>query len=364
MPVPVLRLAVLHLFLLALASLLLGACSTATSQTVPQTVDAFADETAFNGVLLVADDTHTYLCTYGDADVKTGTATHRDSRYQLGSISKWVSTLVVLRLVDDGVLTLHAPVGDVLAGLPSTVGQRVTLHHLITHTSGVPNQIMAAFESDPSVMTTPLTTLEAVRRYASGSLQFDPGSQFDYSHSNWILVQAIVETATGMPFSDVVRERLAMPLGLENTGAFGGDFDAVPDIAASYTALGPDPERAPAVFPLYLTAAGGLYSTGPDLLALLNGLYGGGLLSDASLDALDTVYVEDEMYAYGGRVRTMDVGGEPTTVIWHTGSNGPSKSRVSRVLSTGLTVITLSNTGASSDDTGAFTERVIAASGW
>ncbi|HEX8299219.1 MAG TPA: hypothetical protein VF594_08680, partial [Rubricoccaceae bacterium] len=103
-----------------------------------------------------------------------------------------------------------------------------------------------------------------------------------------------------------------------------------------------------------------------DLLALLNALYGDGqrapgILSDASRRALDTVYVPEETYAYGGRVRTLTLGGRDETVVWHSGSSGPFKSRMSRVLATGLTVISLSNSGASPTETGALAEAILGA---
>ncbi len=140
------------------------------------------------------------------------------------------------------------------------------------------------------------------------------------------------------------------------------------DLAPGYEELGPPPVRVDLPAPTYLVAAGGMYSTAPELLAVLDALYSGRLLSAASRSALDTVVTEDDDlatsdrpggYAYGGRVRTMDLGDEPEAVLWHTGSNGPSKARISRVLSDGLTVITLTNAGTSPEETGALTEDVL-----
>lgn len=111
-----------------------------------------------------------------------------------------------------------------------------------------------------------------------------------------------------------------------------------------------------------------MYSTAPDLLQLLGALYDGKLLSDDALAKLDTVYWRDEDltcgdkaggYAYGGRVRAMSLSGKAEIVLWHTGSNGPSKGRVSRVLADGLTVITLTNTDTSPEETGALIEAVL-----
>ena len=282
-------------------------------------------------------------------------------------MAKWVASLVALRFVDDGLLSLSEPITTYLPDYREDVGSRVTLHHLLSNTSGVPNDLVAAYQTDPAVLDEPLTTAEAVRRFASGNLAFDPGDQFDYSHSNWILVQAILERVSGRPFDAAVADRVIRPLGLDNTGVF---WDGSPDpgLAPGYEALEPEPARANLPAPRYLAATGGVYSTALDLLTVLNALYDGQLLSDSARHRLDAVTSEERDlsteaqtggYAYGGRVRSMELGGEAKRVLWHTGSNGPSKVRVSRVLSDGLTVITLTNTDVDHEETGALIEHLL-----
>jgi D-alanyl-D-alanine carboxypeptidase len=342
-----------------LFALLLAGCGAAPAQDHREAVDQFAERTGFNGVILVArGDSILQAKAYGYESVEDDMPTRLETRYQLGSIAKWVTSLVVLKLVDQGRLSLTEPIGSYLPAYRTDAGQQVTLHHLLTNSSGVPNDLVAAYEADLTALDEPLATAEAVRRYASGDPLFEPGRRFDYSHSNWILVQAIVEQGTGTPFEENVRELIVRPLGLEDTGVFWqGSSDA--GLAPGYEELEPTPVRVQLPAPKYLIATGGMYSTAPDLLALLNALYGGRVLSDDALEKLDTIYWEDEGYAYGGRVATLELGGETKTVLWHTGSNGPSKTRVSRVLSDGLTVITLTNAGTSPEETGALIERVL-----
>lgn len=345
---------------LLLSCLFLSACVPASAQDYREIIDGFADRAHFNGVILVAsDDSVLYAQSYGHADFEGDVPTSMDTRYQLGSISKWISSLVVLKLVDQGTLSLNVPIGTYLPETREGVGRRVTLHHLVTHTSGVPNDFVSAYENDPSMINESLSMNEAVSRYASGDLLFAPGSQFDYSHSNWILVKAIVERTTGQSFEDNVRKLLTEPLGLADTGVFIGTFSSVPRSAFGYETVEPVPERFSISLPEYSVCMGGLYSTAADLLTLLNGLYSGAVLSEDSLYRLTTIAVDGEGYAYGGRVNRMNLGGGAETVLWLTGSNGPFKSRMSRVLTNGLTVITLSNTGTSPEKTGSLTEQVL-----
>ena len=331
-------------------------------------MDAFVDRTQFNGVVLVArGDSVLYAEGRGYEDAEAGVPTQVRTRYQLGSVAKWLTSLVVLRLVDQGALSLSAPITTYLPDYREDTGRRLTLHYLLTNTSGVPNDLIAAYEADPASLAEPLTTSEAVRRYASGDLLFDPGSQFDYSLSNWILAQAVVERVTGKSLAANVQELVARPLGLDDTGAFW-DGSADPRLAPGYEELEPTPVRAELPAPEYLVSAGGMYSTARDLLALVDAVYGGRLLSDGSLARLDAVsWRDDDLstsdraggYAYGGRVRAMELGDETQMVLWHGGSNGPSKVRLIRVLSDGTTVVTLTNADVSHEETGELIERVL-----
>ena len=319
--------------------------------------DRFAARTGFQGVVLVArHDSVLLAAPVGLADLEAGVPAALDTRYQIGSIAKWVASIVVLGLVDDGALSLTEPLGAYLPGLPEATAWRVTLHHLLSNTSGVPDGVVAAYEADPTALDAPLSTDEAVRRFASGDLQFEPGAQFDYALANWVLVQAVIERVTGQPFDAVLRDRLTEPLGMENTGAFSTETLPRLGVAPGYTEVDPEPVRVQLPDPAYLAAAGGVYSTAPDLLRLLHALYGGSVLSDASLQRLGL-----EGYAYGGHLARLRLGGSAEPALWLTGSNGPSKARVSRVLSTGLSVITLTNVGVSPEETGALTEAVLEA---
>ena len=349
--------------------LVLTGCRPTAAQDYQAVVDRFVERTEFNGVVLVArGDSVLYARPAGYEAVEDSLPTTLRTRYEVGSIAKWVTSLVVLSLAEDGALSLDEPVGTYLPGLRASTGRRVTLHHLLSNRAGIPNAVADAFREDPAALAEPLSMAGAVRRYASGDLEFEPGTDYDYSLSNWVVAQAAAERATGLGLGRLVRERVTGPLGLCDTDVFW-DGHRGPRVAPGYESLSP-PVRAEIPQPRYLASSGGMYSTAPDLLALVHGVYDGGLLSDRSLAALSTAYTPDDDlgtadrpggYAYGGRVRTMALGGEPRTVLWHTGSNGPSKVRLSRVLSDGTTVITMTNAGTSPEATGALVEDVLRA---
>lgn len=322
-------------------------------------ISRFVEEQGFNGVILVADKGGVlHHRAYGQADLEAGTPTALGTRYQLGSISKYLASLVVLKLVDEGKLSLSRPISAWLPAWREDAGGKVTLHHLLSHTSGVPNDVVKALRADPQVAKVELPTATAVERYASGELQFEPGSRFDYAHSNWILVRAIIESASGRSYEENVR-RLLEPLKLADTGLFAGDFASIPGGAVGYSAVQPSPKRASVPVPAFMACAGGAFSTAADLLTLSRAVHEGRLLSRDSVRKLTTPYVAEEGYAYGGHVRTLKLGGKDEPVSWLSGSNGPFKVRVSRVLSSGLTVIILGNTNADLGKLGALSEGLL-----
>ena len=349
-----------RLLLPLLCTALLGARASAATLD-EQPIATLVKDTGFHGVILVArGGTVLHHQVYGLSDVEAGTATTQGTRYELGSVSKFVASLVALKLVDEGKLSLSRPIVEVLPTYRPDTGSRLTLHHLLSHTSGLPNDVITAFRKDPELARRTLPLDEAVTRYASGDLQFEPGSRFDYAHSNWILVKALIEKASGRSYAENVRALLA-PLKLKDTGTFVGDFTDVPSSARGYEALQPAPKRKSVPMPEFMMCAGGAYSTAKDLLTLSRALSQGKLLSAASLKHLSTVYVPEEGYAYGGRLRSMSLGGKARPVLWLTGSNGPFKMRLSRSAADDLTVILLSHTNADLGRMGAVSEALLQA---
>ncbi len=333
--------------------------SAAESRPLEERISGFVTSQGFNGVILVADrDTVLHHQAYGHADLEAGTPTALGTRYQLGSISKYLASLVVLKLVDEGKLSLSRPISGYLPSYPKEAGGKVTLHHLLSHTSGIPNDVVKALRGDPAVARTELPTASAVERYASGALQFEPGSRFDYAHSNWIVVRALIERASGRSYEENV-QRLLGPLKLKDTGIFTGDFASIPGGAVGYSAVRPVPKRASAPVPGFMACAGGAYGTAADVLALSRAVHEGRLLSRDSVRRLTTAHVTEEGYAYGGHVRTLKLGGRDEAVSWLSGSNGPFKTRVSRVLSSGLTVILLSKSNTNQEALGTLTQELL-----
>jgi len=303
----------------------------------------------FNGSILVAHNTQVlYSGGFGKANFETGAAATEKTKYQTGSFSKWVASVVVLRLVDEGKLSLTAPVSTYLPAYRKDTGGQLTLHVLMSHTSGLPNEVIAAFKKDPDLHHYEnLSTNDAVARFASGDLAFPPGTRFEYAHSNWIVVEAIIEQITGMTYAQAVDTLFVKPLGLRSSGVMPKDFMTLPNAAQSYSSILPVPKVVPSArtypFPAFVGAFGGFYSDTADMAVILHRVYDGNFLSETSRKKLWTVNVPAENYTYGGRVQSEAGVKPPHMMSWNNNSNGAHKSLAVHV-DDGWDILILNNT--------------------
>lgn len=336
----------LHALLVALIALLSSGASWAGScPRCGEIAERFAREEGFNGTVVVAQNGHeTYAGAFGASDAETGAAMTARTRFEAGSISKWISSIVVLRLVEQGRLALDEPITTYLPDYRADTGRKLTLRWLMSHSSGVPNEVDAAVKRDPSIKLQSLDNATAIRRYASGDLTFEPGTDWDYSHSNWLIVKAIVERAGGKTYPELVRTLLTEPLRLHESGIFIGDSADVPGMAKGYQSLAPAATPRHNPVPDFMVAAGGYYASADDMRRLMDAVFGGRILSPASVAALTEIIRPAQGYALGGRIKTLQVAGKSRLVAWEYGSNGAFRMLAWRVLEDGHTVVLANNT--------------------
>ena len=198
--------------------------------------------------------------TYGAARVEPRVAATPGMRYAIGSISKQFTAVAILLLQQEGKLRLDDPVSRFIPRL--TRGNEVTVHQLLSHTSGYQD-----FWPQDYVMPNMLkpTTPQAIAdQWAKKPLDFEPGSRWQYSNTNYTLAGMVVEKASGMPFFQFVRTRILQPAGLTSAA----DFDVSPRAAnaTGYIRYGLGPLRpAPDAGSGWMWAAGELAMAASDL---------------------------------------------------------------------------------------------------
>jgi CubicO group peptidase (beta-lactamase class C family) len=229
----------------------------------------------FSGVVLVAKgDRVLFRQAYGMAGRETGDPIRLDSRFRLASVSKQFTAAAILRLQDEGVLSVEDPLCRWIQPCPEA-WEPIRLRHLLSHTAGVPD-LMA--QANWGLRRVTPTTLDQLTRASSFyRLQFEPGTKIRYSNSGYNLLAAVVEAATGVDFHTWLQTEFFEPLGMADTGYDGSGSIVMghADLAGGVT---PQPNANVSV----ITGAGALYSTADDLLVWNRALHGGGLLSERS----------------------------------------------------------------------------------
>lgn len=323
-------------------------------------VDAFVKTQAFQGVVLLGrQGTPTYARAFDYADIEAGRPATLDTAFGVASISKWLTTITVLRLVERGALDLDAPITTWLPAYRADTGAKVTLRRLLSNSSGVPNLFNAAAKADPTLMSRDVSTAEGLKLFCQGDLIFEPGARFDYALTNWMIVLAVVEAATGRPFREAMRAITLDPLGLRATEA-GAEIAAAPATAASYRTVEPPVRWVSPRFSI-MAAGGGYYSTAADLLRAAHLVFDTGFLAPASLRRLTTIEVASDSYALGGRVRTLTIAGQAHTAGWETGNTAGFRSLLGHRLDTGETVVILNNTAISQKTLDLFADALFGA---
>jgi len=296
----------------------------------------------YSGVVAVRQDRHSTLVVRasGLALREVAQANTEDTRFLIGSITKWISAVTVLRLVDMGKLDLDAPIARHLPELPAPNGA-VTLRQLLSNRSGIPNGFSSALRKDPAIARLDIGPLAGALRFGAAAPDARPGEKWDYSVTNWLLVAAIVERANKKPFTETVEELVLAPAGVRDTSFAGADYEDEAGMAVAYTTAGA--RKTPPAPPM-VAASGTLYSTARDLVALADTVYGTKLLSDKARKELSTIHVASEEYALGGRVRTIATPSGGRTLAWESGVTGGYKTLLAYDPTDGRAVVLLNNT--------------------
>lgn len=231
----------------------------------------------FMGAVLVArGDTVLFRQAYGSADVATGAALTIGSRFRLASLSKQFTAAAILRLHDEGRLSIDDPVCKWILPCPAAWAP-IRLHHLLSHTAGIPD--LMARPGWAGRRTTPASLAELTSDSMQYGLSFAPGQTLRYSNAGFNLAADVVERASGQGFGDYLQTAFFDPLDMADTGYEDGSEQGIVTGHATFPE-GLTAQRQPNVS--IIPGAGALYSTLDDLLVWQRALHGGRVLADAT----------------------------------------------------------------------------------
>jgi len=184
-------------------------------------------ESPFNGVMLVAKNDKLLLKkAYGFADKEQKQALTTNTPFLIGSITKQFTAMLVLQQVQYGVLELNKSIVDYLPYFPKDKGQKITIHRLLSHTSGLPHYegLRRQNIDMDKFMAKNITPSAYAKLISEMDLINEPGTEFYYSSQNYILLGAILEQVTGQSFQQLLQKNITQPLGLKNTGFVDNDL--------------------------------------------------------------------------------------------------------------------------------------------
>ena len=309
---------------------------------IDQLISLYHKYGQFNGSALVADNGQVvYKKGVGLANMEWNISNAPDTKFRLGSITKQFTATLILQLVEQGRIKLDGKITDYLPDYRPDTGGKVTIHNLLTHTSGIPS-----YTSQPgfaqNVSRNPFTVDDFVKKYTSGDLEFEPGTKFVYDNSGYFLLGAIIEKVTGKPYEQVLKENIFEPAGMKNTG-YDHWNTILSKRATGYTNTPRGYETAAYLDMSIPYAAGSIYSTVEDLYLWDQALYGDKILSAKSKELMFKPNLNS--YGYGFVIRKAALGPNKfeVPVIQHNGGINGFNTTIVRMVNEKRLVVLLDN---------------------
>lgn len=298
-------------------------------------------KSAFNGNVLVAKKGQIiYQNSFGWANYLLKDSLHIDSKFELASVSKPLTAIGVLKLVEEGKLKLDQTVNEFFPDFPYP---GVTLQMLLSHRSGLPNYIYFAEEKWPD-RKKPMSNTDAMNLLAEHKpMRYGaPDGRFHYNNSNFMVLASIIEKVTGQDFGVYMKERVFDPIGMKNTAVLSkAVYEKIPT-----DVIGHDKVWRRSVVQNYLDGPvgdKGIYSTVRDLYLFDIGLKDGRFIDKA---LLDSAYVprsdaKRSLFSYGYGWRTFSP--KDAQVVYHTGWWHGFRTLYVRDLTNDVTIVLLTN---------------------
>ena len=328
------------------AALLLGCsiafCQSTADSSIAERIRAylapFVESGNFTGAVFVARGREILLReAYGMANYELQVPNSPETRFHIASVSKPFTAAAILQLQEQGRLNISDRVSRFVPDFPN--GDKITLDHLLTHTSGIPNINDLPDYND--FARTPHTLQQLVAKFAGLPLEFQPGADYRYSNSNYNLLAFIIEKVSGQSYGEYIREHILLPAGMVTSGNDSDASRLIPYVASGYEPHGIGGyEKAPYLDWSNKTGNGSLYSTLDDLSHFDRALNTDIILKPATREKY---FVEGKGSRYGWFIRKRS----GHRVMSANGRSPGFTAELDRFSDDDVTIIVLSNSYAS-----------------
>ena len=304
---------------------------------VDSILNFYNDKNLFNGNALITFEGETLLQKSYNSSLTNNQA---NSQFRIGSLAKTFTAMIIAQYEQAGLLDYNDQISKFL---PDYSNGAITIHQLLSHQSGIPDFIDKR-EYLPQILNNTYTIMEVATQFCSDSLEFEPGSKFEYSNSNFLLLSAIAESIEKKPYSKILDQRIFVPLNMDST--FFGAPKSSNNLVTAYLYEKPEPQ-----YPIQnVGGAGGISTTVSDLLKWSKSLDNNTILPKAKIQELLTPRAEytdwDAHYGYGWMIdRYMFSNSKKHKIFYHPGTDFGFYSMFVKQPDAGITIILLNNTG-------------------
>jgi CubicO group peptidase (beta-lactamase class C family) len=294
---------------------ILGSATLSHSQDLNQWTDSYirglAPAKHFSGIIVAEKDSKVVIeKSYGSAVEEWRIPNSSDTKFEIASVSKQFTAAAILQLADSEKLNVEDPVSKYYPEAPSS-WKGMTIHHLLTHTSGLPEDEWVNFYKGKC---TTYSTEEQVKTFRDRPLGFPPGGAWKYRNTEYYLLAYIIEKLSGESYAAYLAHHIFEPLKMTHSG-FAPMAAVVPQMSEGYSREGGALVRREYFDRSMETGAGGIYSTSEDMLRWNKALDSPGVLSSRALELMFTAHPPGN-YGYGWFVES-----SPRRRIYHEGGD-------------------------------------------
>ena len=203
-------------------------------------IDRLKENGVFSGTVLIARGDHIlFTAAAGEASKRFHVPNNIDTKFNLGSMNKMFTSLSIMKLIEEGRLTLDKTLDNFLdeSWLPKEMTEKITIHHLLSHTSGLGSYFNRKYMESSRLLWAALDNYKPLVK--DEKLAFTPGDRFQYSNTGMFLLGVVIEKVTGEDYFDYIRENIYEPAGMENSDCYEMNRP-VENLAIGYS---PDPQN-------------------------------------------------------------------------------------------------------------------------
>jgi CubicO group peptidase (beta-lactamase class C family) len=315
-------------------------------ESINEVFKSYAHYNRFIGnVLISQNDKIIYKRSFGDADAENFKKNTENSIFSIASVTKPLTAVGIMKLVDQGKLTLETPISTYFPNFIPDLSKKITIRHLLNHSSGMQANVGRIDDQGNGLMPgeNPITLNEFFEKFKDSKLKYEPGTGYEYNNFGYTLLAYIIENVTKLSYADYMEQAVFKPANMKNTAVNG--YKVLNQRAFPYSGLGMNEFKklTNSIHSSWIIGAGNINSTTGDLYNFMKALENGKLLKPASVDKLYSYTqsrgVNDSEYGLGWRIENK--GGEKW--INHTGLLPGVTSIIGSLPQKNMKIIILSN---------------------